>query len=241
MHRGAIETVLSRILMALSVLAGGGVVHGDAPPTRVGEAYPLGVCAVSGNPLGEGMVVVVLSDMPSETLEGREVRFCCEGCVARFKADPMAAARKLDEMIIADQLSVYPDGTCIVMENERMFDPRGPKADRDINRVLGNRLYRFCCKACIRRFKKAPEPYVTLLDERITQAQSKGYPLSVCVISGRPLGDAPVEVVVANRLVRTCCKDCATSVRSNPAPAIAKLGGKEPDDHPAEAEGTEGA
>ncbi|MEC8734238.1 MAG: hypothetical protein VXX86_04640, partial [Planctomycetota bacterium] len=76
MHRGAIETVLSRILMALSVLAGGGVVHGDAPPTRVGEAYPLGVCAVSGNPLGEGMVVVVLSDMPSETLEGREVRFC---------------------------------------------------------------------------------------------------------------------------------------------------------------------
>ena len=240
MNRGAIKTILSGILMTLSVLAGGGV-HGDATPARVGEAYPLGVCAVSGNPLGEGMVVVVLSDMPSETLEGREVRFCCGGCVARFKADPVAAARKLDQMIITDQLSVYPDGTCIVMEDERMFDPRGPKADRDINRVLGNRLYRFCCKACIRRFKKAPEPYVTLLDERIIAAQSPGYPLSVCVISGRPLGEAPVEVVVANRLVRTCCKDCAASVRGNPATAIAKLGRKDPGGSPAKVAGTEGA
>ncbi len=240
MNRGAIKTILSGILMTLSVLAGGGV-HGDATPARVGEAYPLGVCAVSGNPLGEGMVVVVLSDMPSETLEGREVRFCCGGCVARFKADPVAAARKLDQMIITDQLSVYPDGTCIVMEDERMFDPRGPKADRDINRVLGNRLYRFCCKACIRRFKKAPEPYVTLLDERIIAAQSPGYPLSVCVISGRPLGEAPVEVVVANRLVRTCCKDCAASVRGNPATAIAKLGRKDPGGSPAKVEETEGA
>ena len=61
------------------------------------------------------------------------------------------------------------------------------------------------------------------------------------MISGRPLGEAPVEVVVANRLVRTCCKDCAASVRSNPAPAIAKLGRKDPGSSPAEVEGTEGA
>ena len=104
-----------------------------------------------------------------------------------------------------------------------VVDVKGPKANRDINRVLGNRLFRFCCKACIRRFKKAPSPYLELLDERILRAQSGAYPLEVCVISGRPYGDEPVEFVVANRLVRTCCEGCAKEVRANPATAISKL------------------
>ena len=33
----------------------------------------------------------------------------------------------------------------------------------------------------------------------------------------------PFEVVVANRLVRTCCGGCAERVRGNPAEAIKKL------------------
>ena len=201
-------------------------------PTRVGDAYPLNVCAVTGKSLGDKPVVVILSDMPREELNGREVRFCCGNCKGTFEADPIAANAKLDEMIIADQLGVYPAGTCIVMEDEMMTDPTGPDARRDKNMVIGNRLYRFCCKSCVRRFKKGPEAYQKVLDERIIKEQSAGYPLEVCVITGRPYGEKPFELVVANRLVRTCCGGCAQGVKNDPAASIQKLKGSSPDQDP---------
>ena len=192
-------------------------------PERVGEAYPLSVCSVTGNPLGENPVVVVLKDMPREDLNGREVRFCCGGCKTKFESDPVASNSKLDEMIIADQLTVYPTGSCLVMEDEPMADPRGPEAGRDKNVVIGNRLYRLCCKSCIRRLRKNPSAYQTALDDRIKKQQSASYPLKVCVITGRPYGESPFEVVVANRLVRTCCGGCAAGVKKNPELALGKL------------------
>ncbi|MEE2681809.1 MAG: hypothetical protein VX641_05495 [Planctomycetota bacterium] len=161
--------------------------------------------------------------MPKKEWEGREVRFCCGGCKTAFEADPAAGNRKLDDMIIADQLPLYPAGNCIVMEDEVMTDPTGPDAMKDQHLVLGNRLYRLCCKSCVRRVKRTPDKYQKVLDDRIIAAQSKNYPLTVCVISGRPYGEKPFEVVVANRLVRTCCGGCAERVRGNPAEAIKKL------------------
>ena len=195
----------------------------EQPPVRVGEAYPLTVCPVTGNPLGEKPVVVILKDMPKEALNGREVRFCCGGCKAKFDKDPVAANDKLDEMIVASQLPVYPSGTCIVMEDEVMSDPQGPDARRDKNVVIGNRLYRVCCKSCIRRIKKNPEKYQKVLDDRIKKQQAASYPLEICVVTGRPYGDTPFELVVANRLVRTCCGGCATKVKASPAMAVSQL------------------
>ena len=46
------------------------------------DDYPLTICVVSGEPLdamGEAFVI---------RHEGREVRFCCKSCVAKFKDDP---------------------------------------------------------------------------------------------------------------------------------------------------------
>lgn len=219
--------ILSALLLSLL----GVTSHADKQGTtdRVGEAYPLGVCAVTGNPLGENPVVVVLTDMPREELNGREVRFCCGGCKTKFEADPVASNSKLDEMIIADQLTVYPVGSCLVMEDESMKDPRGPEARRDKNVVIGNRLYRVCCKSCIRRLKRNPGEYQTALDDRIKKQQSAKYPLKVCVVTGRPYGENPFEVVVANRLVRTCCGGCAAGVQKNPELALSKLKAPEAD------------
>ena len=190
---------------------------------RVGEAYPLSTCPISGRALGENAVVVVLTEMPDSSMNGREVRFCCNGCRGRFENDAKTHAAKLDEMIIKDQLKVYPVANCIVMTDDELADPRSPEAMEDKNIVIGNRLYRFCCKACIRKFKKDPKTYTKTLDKIVIEQQSKDYPLDVCVVTGRPFGAQPHEFVVANRLVKTCCGGCANKVKANPSDALMQV------------------
>ncbi|MCH2144557.1 MAG: hypothetical protein MK082_05355 [Phycisphaerales bacterium] len=190
---------------------------------RVGDPYPLTICPVSQRALGANPVTVILEDMPDEDMNGRELKFCCGGCQSRFLADADANMAKLDEKIVKDQLKFYPDANCIVMPDDELSDPRGPEAMEDKNVVYGNRLYRFCCKACIRRFKKDPKPYRDALDKLVIEQQKASYPMEVCVITGRPLGDNPQEFVVANRLVKTCCGGCASRVKNDPTASIAKL------------------
>ncbi|OGV74123.1 MAG: hypothetical protein A3K19_27055 [Lentisphaerae bacterium RIFOXYB12_FULL_65_16] len=55
------------------------------------DTYPLDTCVVSGEKLG-GMGEAVKYDH-----NGREVRFCCKGCIDKFKADPDKYLKKLDE------------------------------------------------------------------------------------------------------------------------------------------------
>ena len=52
--------------------------------------YPLDSCIVSGEKLGSmGEPIVKVYD-------GREVRFCCSGCVKRFEADKAGYVAKID-------------------------------------------------------------------------------------------------------------------------------------------------
>ena len=46
------------------------------------DSYPLDICAVSGKKLGS------MGDSIELVHEGRQVRFCCQGCVPTFKKDP---------------------------------------------------------------------------------------------------------------------------------------------------------
>jgi len=192
-------------------------------PKRVGDAYPLTICPVSKRPLGDSPMVVILQGMQDSDMNGREVKFCCGGCKTRFMANPKASLEALDAAIVKDQLRVYPLANCIVMPDDAMTDPRGDKAMQDKNVIIGNRLYRFCCKACIRRFKRNPGPYTSVLDKLVIEQQSENYPLEVCVVSGNKLTQKPFDLVVANRLVRTCCGGCADRVRSDPTASIAMI------------------
>jgi len=189
----------------------------DSAPKRIGEAYPLSTCPVSGRPLGDKPVVVVLSETPRSSDKGREVRFCCNGCRATFEKDLNTNLPELDDKIIKAQMAHYPAGNCIVMDDEKMTDPRGDDAMREKNVVIGNRLYRFCCKACIRKFKKNQKKYDEILDAMVIKEQAPTYPLEVCVISGRSYGPRPNQIVVANQLVRTCCGGCSQRVLKDPA------------------------
>src|SRR5262245_53793773 len=66
------------------------------------------------------------------------------------KADP--AAPLSDAQVIAQQLPCYPITTCPI-SNEPL-DSMGKPMDL----VHEGRLVRFCCKSCVREFKKDPAP-----------------------------------------------------------------------------------
>ena len=59
-----------------------------APKT---DTYPLDTCVVSGEKLG-GM-----GDPVKYDYKGREVRFCCQGCVKTFEKEPAKYLKKIDD------------------------------------------------------------------------------------------------------------------------------------------------
>lgn len=54
------------------------------------DDYPITLCVVSGEPLGEHGEPVIYKH------EGREVRFCCKDCIKDFNKDPARYLRNLD-------------------------------------------------------------------------------------------------------------------------------------------------
>ena len=61
----------------------------DAKPKL--KPYPLKTCIISGDKLGEMGAPFVYE------YEGREIKFCCKGCVKDFKKDPAKYVKKIDE------------------------------------------------------------------------------------------------------------------------------------------------
>jgi len=127
-----------------------------------------------------------------------------------------------DAEIIAAQLPSYPAGPCLV-SGEEMGGDHGEIIDV----VQEGRLFRLCCKSCIKMLAKSPEEYMAALDAAVIKEQLPTYPLDTCAVSGEKLGGAdmgePVNLVVGTRLVRLCCNDCAKKVKADPAKALAKV------------------
>ena len=70
----------------------------DAPKpeaTPAAPVYPLTTCVVTGEKLGE------MGKPYVHTYEGREVRFCCKGCLKDFNKDPKQFVAKLDAAMAA--------------------------------------------------------------------------------------------------------------------------------------------
>lgn len=186
----------------------------DAEPQRIGDAYPLNTCAVSGEAFEEGDTPIV------KVIDGREVKFCCDTCAGKYAADPEAMGEKLDAAIIESQRLHYPVTTCVIGGGELgdMGDP--------IEMVHNNRLVRFCCAGCVPSFNKDPATALAKLDAMIIESQLASYPINECLISGEEFGteaENPINFVVANRLFRVCCEHCRQDVTDHPAEYLAKL------------------
>jgi hypothetical protein len=118
----------------------------------------------------------------------------------------------------ADRLDPYPLDTCAVAAKSKL----GSMGDPIVIEHEGREI-RFCCEKCTGKFKKEPEKYLAALDQRIVEQQKATYPLHTCVISGEELDEDAADVVVNNRLVRTCCQKCAGKVKTEPESYLAKV------------------
>jgi YHS domain-containing protein len=71
------------------------------------------------------------------TYLGKEYLFCCNGCVKKFKAEPMN--------YIKEEIK------CPVM---------GETADKNVSTVVDGVKYYFCCKSCVKKFEDNPKKYL---------------------------------------------------------------------------------
>ena len=186
--------------------------HDDKAAARIGDPFPLDTCPISGKKLGS------MGDPVVKLYSGREVRFCCDSCPAKFEKDLDANLGKLDEKITKDQAPLYPLKTSLVTGKDLPEKP--------FEFVYGNRLIRLGAESEKADFVKQPQHDLKDLDKAVVQAQGKDYPLKACPVSHDELGggkDENVDVVVAGRLVRLCCKDCKNDIEKDPAKFIAAI------------------
>ncbi len=182
---------------------------GDASP---GDPYTLETCPVSGGKLGS------MGDPVVRQIDGREVRFCCGGCVGRFEKDKAGYFKKIDEAIAKQQLPLYPLETCLVTGHKL--------GDKTVDLVHGNRLVRLCDANAVKEFQKDPAKHLANLDAAVIAKQKLAYQRGTCVVMGKQLGGMaePVDVVVGGRLLRLCCKECIEKVRKEPLKYLGALG-----------------
>lgn len=217
---------VSIALLLFLALAGSAM----AGPSSNNAAYPLSTCIVSGETLGAMGDPVVLE------VEGRELRFCCNNCVATFKDDPEAWIEKIDAKIIETQAAIYPTENCVVSQ-AKYTGMGGP-----VDQVVGNRLVRLCCNNCVEKLAADEDGYLAKLDAAVVAAQGPSYEATTCPISGGALGSMgdPVELVFSGQLVKLCCSGCVDKFYANPHKAMAMLspgekdaGKKQAEDHSA--------
>ena len=179
---------------------------------RVGDPYPLSTCPTTGKKLG------AMGDAVTKIYDGREVRFCCPACPPKFEKEQAANLAKIDEKIVKDQATLYPLKTSVVTGKDLPAKP--------YEFVYGNRLIRLGAESEKADFIKDAVKHVGALDKAVVEQQGKDYVLKSCPVSkeafGGDMGEA-VDVVIANRLIRLCCKSCKKDVEADPAKFIAMV------------------
>ncbi|MEM6675995.1 MAG: hypothetical protein AAF726_24310 [Planctomycetota bacterium] len=179
-----------------------------------GEPYLLEVCAASGRPLD------VKNSRTTRVIEGRELKFCCEGCADVVEEEPEEWIPKVDEKIAERQAAIYPTTQCVIAGTELIKD------GEDVAEafVVKNRLFRTCCPSCAKKVKADPEKYAEKLDQLAARAQAKDYPLEACLVNeDAELNAKSKKFVIGGRLLQTCCGRCEGKVRKDPAEYVAKV------------------
>lgn len=180
------------------------------------EPYTLATCPVSGEELGSMGEPIVL-----ET-DGSEVKLCCKGCLKKFEADNAKYMEVVSDGIAAQQLSYYPLKTCVVSGEPLSEDGK----DIAVDVVVGNRLFRVCCKSCVKTVREDAGKYLATLNAAVIKSQAEHYPLSSCLVRDKSkLGSMgePVQRIVGNRLVQFCCGGCEPKFNAEPSKFLAVL------------------
>lgn len=144
----------STILILAALFAFAAIAFGEEPVPAVSEAgkYPLSVCPISGEKLGE------MGDPVTKTYDGRDVTFCCANCVGTFEKDLKKSFEILDAKIVAAGKESYPLDKCVV-SGEKLGEMGEP-----FPYVYKNQLVLFCCGNCVKTFEKEPAKYLSMID-----------------------------------------------------------------------------
>jgi len=196
----------------LPVSSAGPAVDVAAVTAAQAPFYPQTVCVLSGKALTaeEPGVEFVAA--------GRLFKTCCTNCQAKVEADPGTYATKLDEALVAAQLSAYPLEICTIT---------GKPLAEDSPHVIveGTRVVRACCGNCVKTIAEDPAPHLEKLNAALIAAQAADYPLENCPISGQGITSKgePVDVLYGNTLVRLCCPGCVAGYEKDPAKFAAQV------------------
>ncbi|MFO0827433.1 MAG: hypothetical protein U0572_04715 [Phycisphaerales bacterium] len=185
--------------------------HVDAP--RAGDPFPFATCPISGDKLGtKGPAIVKVYD-------GREIRFCCDACVAKFEKNPPKRLARLDDEIIKDQMPLYPLIGSVVSGKKL------GEAGKPFDFVWCNRLVRLADATEKAEFLASPDKYFDILNQAAIEAQTKGYPFTTCVVHQDKalVTGGSRDVVIAGRLIRLCSDACVAEVMRNPATYIEQI------------------
>lgn len=125
--------------------------HLDALDKRIIESqlpgYPMDSCPVGG-PLGS------MGEPVNFVCMNRLVRLCCGACEKSIGAEPTKYMGKLDAAYAEQQRANYALDTCVVTGAKlgSMGEP--------VELVAGATLVRFCCEACVPKFKTNPGEFL---------------------------------------------------------------------------------
>ncbi|MCB9851661.1 MAG: hypothetical protein H6819_01090 [Phycisphaerales bacterium] len=116
--------------------------------------YPLDTCIVTHEPLKRKG-----KDTAYEyVFKNRLYRLCCKDCARKIEKDPARYSAELDAAVRSAQGKNYPLTTCPVTGEElgSMGEP--------VERIVANRLIRFCCSGCFKKFDAEPAKYIAKVD-----------------------------------------------------------------------------
>lgn len=114
------------------------------------KPYPMDTCVISGEKLGSMGDAVVFTE------GDQEIAICCASCKKDFNKDKKANLAKIDAA--AKKVKAYPLATCIV-SGEKLED------DQAVGAVVEGQEYQFCCKSCVKDFKKDTAKFAKKLSE----------------------------------------------------------------------------
>ncbi len=183
--------------------------EGAAPTRFAGDAYYLSQCVICKSLLGSK------GDTSEVHEQHRTVRLCSPVCAASFRNDTAEGWLRVDRALIADQTPHYPLRTSIVSN--------APLTPQAIDVICENRLFRVNTPAERDAILRDPRAYFHALDRAVIEMQRPTYGMPTkCPVQGDILdGDTPIDLVVANRMIRVCCSDCARTVRAHPSQYLA--------------------
>jgi hypothetical protein len=194
--------------LAWAAFAAVGPAGADEKPK--GDPYPLAVCPVSGEALGS------MGDPVVKVYDGREVRFCCAGCIKGYENDPATHNAQIDAAIKELQAKDYPLTTCIISGKELGAEP--------VVAVIGNRAVAFCCPGCPPKFTEDVAAAMAKLDKAVIAEVKPVNEGGVCPVSGQELGDKPAAKVYGTQVVAFCCEGCPKTFEQGITENLKKLG-----------------